>query len=276
MLLALSVAAGRPVFGRQSSGAETLYLGLEDSERRLQRRVAQCARAMGVTTQEIGDRMHVSTTAQRIDSGLIDELHAWMKAHPATGMIVVDMLKKVQGEQKGKDLYREQALVGEALTALCHQYPGLTIIVVHHSRKAAADDPFDLISGTTGLSGSYDNLAAISDTDGERFLHLTGRDIEAVDILLLMDKGGMYTLEDPESDASRSRHLAERYSDSRKKSYDAVPRGQSYSRSDIIKGSGLDGGVVDQQLIKLVKQGLIEKTGYGMYRKTDKKWFWDE
>jgi len=272
MLLAISVAAGRPAFGRRTSGATVLYLGLEDSERRLKRRLGQCARTLEVQPHVLAHKLHLSTTAQRIDTGLTDELHAWMKGHPTTGLIVIDMLKKVQGEQKGKDLYREQALVGEALSALCHQYPGLSVIVVHHSRKQESDDPFDLISGTTGLSGSYDNLIAISDNGQERTLHFTGRDIEAVDVPLLMSDGGMYTLEDPETDAAISRRM----SDTRRVVYDAVPSGVAYERKDIVSAcvnQGLSENDVAQQLRLLIKQQLIEKSGYGMYQKTSRKWF---
>lgn len=86
-----------------------------------------------------------------------------MQAHPDTGVIVLDMLKKVTGAAAGKSLYDEQSKVGDALTPFCHRWPALSIIVVHHSRKAESDDPFDLVSGTTGLSGSYDSLAALAE-----------------------------------------------------------------------------------------------------------------
>lgn len=272
MLIALSVAAGTPVFGRRTSGKDVLYLGLEDSTRRLKRRLGQCANSLGLQLGQFAGKFHLSTTADRIDNGLIDGLHGLMRSHPNTGLVVVDMLKKVQGEQKGRDLYREQALVGEALSAFCHQYPGLSIIVVHHSRKQESDDPFDLISGTTGLSGSYDNLAAISDNGRERTLHFTGRDIESIDVVLMMSDSGMYTLEDPDTEESISRRM----SDTRRIVYDAVPAGVAYKRQDILnvcEEHGLTENDVKQQLKLLIKQQLIERQGYGMYQKTDRKWF---
>ena len=195
-----------------------------------------------------------------------------MTALEDTGLVVIDMLKKISAaEDRRRSLYEQQAEAGHALTKLSHEYPYLSIVVVHHSRKMQADDPFDMVSGTTGLSGSYDSLAAIADSPGTRVLHITGRDVESVEIPLLMNERGMYTLAMPDSE-----HMAAAtMSDTRSAVYDAVPRGQAYKRADIIAGCKLDEGTVDQQLIKLVKQGLVEKVGYGMYQKTGKRFYED-
>ena len=269
--IAISIAAGRPVFGQASSGSRVLYLGLEDSKRRLQRRAKGCAASLGIDPDEFADRLHLDTKSARIDTGLLDELHDWMQAHPDTGVIVLDMLKKVTGAAAGKSLYDEQSKVGDALTTFCHRWPALSIIVVHHSRKAESDDPFDLVSGTTGLSGSYDSLAALADTDGDRALHLTGRDIEGAEIPLLMNDRGMYTLAMPDADEARTSTM----SGTRRCVFDAVPRTDARSRAAIVEDTGLSKGIVDQQLHKLKRDGLIKVVDHGMYQKTSKRWFED-
>ena len=270
--IAICVAAGRAVFGQTTSGKRVLYLALEDSERRLQQRLRQCSGSLGIPPDNFAEKLHLSTTSKRIDTGLIDELRDWMTAFEDTGLVVIDMLKKISAaEDRRRSLYEQQAEAGHALTKLSHEYPYLSIVVVHHSRKMQADDPFDMVSGTTGLSGSYDSLAAIADSPGTRVLHITGRDVESVEIPLLMNERGMYTLAMPDSE-----HMAAAtMSDTRSAVYDAVPRGQAYKRADIIAGCKLDEGTVDQQLIKLVKQGLVEKVGYGMYQKTGKRFYED-
>jgi hypothetical protein len=271
LMIAISIAANRPVFGRRTSGCRVLYLGLEDSKRRLQRRAKGCAASLGIDPDEFVDRLHLDTRSARIDTGLLDELRDWMQAHPDTGVIVLDMLKKVTGATAGKSLYDEQSKVGDALTAFSHDYPALSIIVVHHSRKAESDDPFDLVSGTTGLSGSYDSLAAIADTEGARVLHLTGRDIEGAEIPLLMNDRGMYTLAMPNADEQATASM----SDTRRRVFDAVPKTTAQSRAAIVEDAGLDRGIVDQQLRKLKRDGLIKVVDHGMYQKTGKRWFDD-
>ena len=269
LLIAISVAAGRPVFGRSTSRSGVLYLGLEDSQRRLQRRAKGCAASLGIDPGEFASRLHLATECARVDAGLLDELYAWMKSHPDTGVIVIDMLKKITGEANGKSLYDEQSRVGDALTKFCHDYPRLSIIVVHHSRKAESDDPFDLVSGTTGLSGSYDSLAAMADTEGARVLHLTGRDIESAEIPLLMNDRGMYTLAMPTPNQQATANM----SSTRRSVFDAVPSSQSRERSKIIEDTGLDKATVDQQLRKLKHAGLIKTVDHGKYQKTGKRWF---
>ncbi len=269
LMVAMSVAAGQKVFGKEAKQRRVLYMGLEDSVRRLQRRVKGCANALQIPHEDFSSRLHVTTTSNRLDTGLMDELKGWMEKHSDTGLIVVDMLKKVTAANQGKNLYEEQAQVGDTLTRFCHQYPELAIMVVHHSRKAETDDPFDMVSGTTGLSGSYDSLAAITDTEGGRMLHITGRDIENRDIPLKMNDAGMYTLEgvDPEEERQAS------MSDTRRKVYKAVATTTPMSRKDVVAGCGLPGNIVDQQLRKLKKDGLIKHTEYGKYQKTGKRFF---
>lgn len=267
LMMGICVAAGREVFGKQTSGKRVIYLGLEDSQRRMQRRGLGCAKTLGIEVDDFGENLLISTTSKTIDKGLMDELQQMMDEHPDTGLIVVDMLKKVTGESSKKDLYQEQARVGDALSKFCHDYPDLSIIVVHHSRKAESDDPFDLVSGTTGLSGSYDSLAAIADTEGTRVLHITGRDLESVEIPLLMDDKGMYTLE--EASASSSEFM----SSTRRTVFNAIPNTELVTRKEIISGCKLPSTTVDQQLRKLVKAGLVKHADHGTYQKTGERFY---
>lgn len=270
LLIAISIASGQPVFGHKTSRRHVLYLGLEDSFRRLKNRFLSCANSLGINSKEFVDRFYLDTKSARIDTGLLDELHDWMKAHPDTGVIVLDMLKKITASKSsGKDLYAEQAKVGDALTAFCHDYPQLSIIVVHHSRKADSDDPFDLVSGTTGLSGSYDSLATITESEGTRSIHMTGRDIEGAEIPLLMNDRGMYTLAMPDPDEQ----AATKMSKSRRLVYEAVPVGEGVGRKEIIEATQLSDNVVDQHLRHLKRDELIKRVDQGKYQRANKRWF---
>ena len=66
----------------------------------------------------------------------------------------------------------------------------IAIIVVHHTRKCKDSDPFNMISGSTGLSGCVDgSLVLIENKRGSRNakLYCVGRDIENAEINLQFD-----------------------------------------------------------------------------------------
>ncbi len=267
LMMSICIAGGYEVFGKPPSGRTVLYLGLEDSMRRMKNRVLSCSAALGIETYTFNENFHTCIESRTIDNGLTDDIHLWMKDHPETGLIVFDMLKNIIGRPKGNDLYAEQSRVGDTLTKLCHDYPSLSIMVIHHSRKAESDDPFDLVSGTTGLSGSYDSLGAIVDTEGARMLHITGRDLESVTTPLLMNDRGMYTLEAVAPGFVEQQGM----SSTRRAVFNAVASTHPMTRKEIISGCGLDENSVDKQLRILLKAGLIKHADYGSYQKTGKR-----
>ena len=73
----------------------------------------------------------------------------------------------------------------------CANGLGLAIVLVHHTRKNYDADPFNMISGTTGLSGCVDGSFVLSETKrGSRNgkLICVGRDIENREICVAFDK----------------------------------------------------------------------------------------
>lgn len=94
--------------------------------------------------------------------------------------MVIDTLAKVRPTRaKGGNAYDEDyaALTGLQRLAAKH---GVAIVVIHHLRKAASDDPLERISGTMGISGAADSLGVLQRSRGgdEATLFITGRDIE--------------------------------------------------------------------------------------------------
>jgi RecA-family ATPase len=59
---------------------------------------------------------------------------------------------KVRPVTKGERGYGEDYSAVAALTKLAGDL-GVAIIAVHHTRKAAAEDPFETVSGTFGVTG---------------------------------------------------------------------------------------------------------------------------
>jgi hypothetical protein len=177
---ALASASGGYALGKVSVQAgEALYLALEDSERRLQERLA-------MSGEEIPKTLHLGIKLARMDAGGLDYLSDWLEQHPNARIVVIDTLARVRPRRvKGADVYEEDATVGSQLQALALRH-NIALVVVHHLRKADAEDPFDAVSGSTGLTGAADAIAVLMRPRGtkEAVLHVTGRDIQEKSLAL--------------------------------------------------------------------------------------------
>src|SRR5258707_10881956 len=72
---------------------------------------------------------------------------------------------------------------------LAKEFPGLSIVVAHHDRKMDAEDVFDTVSGTLGLTGGVDTIAILKRSGREVTLHVEGRDlIEPVEKAINFDR----------------------------------------------------------------------------------------
>ena len=89
--LAVAVAAGRFLLGDlKPAEGDVLYLALEDSHRRLQRRLDKL---LGTFFAEWPRRLEIATEWPRGDRGVTD-LHAWCVTHPNARLIVIDTFEK--------------------------------------------------------------------------------------------------------------------------------------------------------------------------------------
>jgi hypothetical protein len=182
--LSLAVAAGEPALGAlavEHGGA--LYLALEDGERRLQGRLqaALAGRAMPA-----GWEYAVQWPA--LDAGGLDALEGWLAARPDARLVVIDTLKRVRPRETAGSLYGQDYDAIAPLADLARQRR-LSVLVVHHTRKSAAEDALDLISGSTGLTAAADAALVLQRARGEAeaTLTVTGRDLEERELALRRD-----------------------------------------------------------------------------------------
>jgi hypothetical protein len=67
----------------------------------------------------------------------------------------------------------------------------IAIIVVHHLRKMGSEDPFDLVSGTMGLTGASDTVLILTKEvriQADAVLFVSGRDIQENEIAMKFDE----------------------------------------------------------------------------------------
>src|SRR4051794_27852709 len=82
---------------------------------------------------------------------------------------------------------------------------GVAIVLVHHVRKMEADDPFDTVSGTLGLTGCPDSIIILKRDAAGTMLLGRGRDLEEVEKAVTFNKQSCaWTIEGDAEDVRRS------------------------------------------------------------------------
>jgi len=96
-------------------------------------------------------------------------------------------IKPAASAKASSSAYDEDARGMQVLHAIAKARPGLAILVIHHTRKQEADDVFDTISGTHGLTGVADTLMILGPHGEGVRLSATSRDMEGYEKALKRD-----------------------------------------------------------------------------------------
>jgi hypothetical protein len=193
--IATAVAHGGVAIGRINvEPGEVLYLALEDPPRRLQRRLRLVLDGNGAP-----DGLHFETEWPRLLEGGCDQLDTWLEAHPACRLVVVDVFAKVRGIVAGNvNRYEADYAAMASLKDIADRH-GIAVLVIHHTRKAAADDYVDAVSGTHGIAGAADAVLVLERSRGsaDAKLQVTGRDVEEAEYAMQFNAAdGAWTLLD--------------------------------------------------------------------------------
>ena len=167
----VTLTSGTPV-----PSGDVLSLALEDNKRRLQRRMRKF---FGMNRECWPERLALFTAWRRLDEGGLEDLREWCASVDKPTLIAIDTLKRVR-KPKGHNQtdYDADYEACQGLIELAKEFPGLSIMVAHHDRKMGADDIFDTVSGTLGLTGGVDTIAIITGKEGRPdTLHVEGRDL---------------------------------------------------------------------------------------------------
>lgn len=253
----IAVASGGRSLGVDCEQGDVLYLALEDNQRRLQDRLRTVLPPMKKMRPDLS-RLELRTEAPKIGAGLIEELEAWRGSVDDPRLVIVDTLAMVRPPKgRNQDSYSADYDAISPLQRFASEY-GLAIVVVTHVRKAEADDPLEMISGTNGLTGAADSIVVLSrDSDGPK-LYGRGRDIEEVEKALRFDAGKWSVLGDAD-EVKRS--------DQRRKIMAALSESSSrpLTPTEIAQATEMKITNVKYLLAKMVEAGEIEKLGYGEY-----------
>ncbi|WP_234836932.1 AAA family ATPase [Sinorhizobium meliloti] len=250
----IAVASGGQSLGVECVQGDALYLALEDNQRRLQDRLKV---VLPKFKRPNMSRLSLLTEAPKIGAGLIEALDAWRRNVDDPRLIIVDTLAMVRQEKRrNQDAYSADYEALSPLQRFASEHR-LAIVVVTHVRKAEAEDPLEMISGTNGLTGAADSIMILNRTADGPKLYGRGRDVEEVEKALKFD-GGRWSVLGDVDDVKRSGERTQIIEALRTAASPMKP-------SEIAEATGMKAPNVSYLLRKMVAAGEAVKDGYGTY-----------
>ena len=181
--LCLCVSQGQPLWNFAVTQSEVLYLSLEDSFQRIQTRLFDL-------TEDAPPTLHFAIMADTLRHGLEQQIEQFLAEHPTTKLVVIDTLQRVRSAGGDSNRYANDYQDVGLLKQLADQHH-IAILLIHHLRKLHDDDPMNMISGSTGLSGAADSAFVLQKnarSTNAASLHCTGRDIPDRTLKLELDE----------------------------------------------------------------------------------------
>ncbi|MCL2434055.1 MAG: helicase RepA family protein [Clostridia bacterium] len=181
--LCIKVAAGKPFLGMQTNACHTMYLALEDSHRRLKKRMGQL-----IGEGEVPTGFQYTTRSDTMAENLLWQMEDYLQRNPECKLIVIDTLQRVRGlAGKTETTYGSDYRELGALKAIADKKQ-ICVLLIHHLRKMPdSDDVFNRISGTNGIMGVCDTgLVLWRDNRADELtnLSITGRDVDTETYIL--------------------------------------------------------------------------------------------
>lgn len=255
--IAIAVSSGGRALGQiPVEKGNVLCLGLEDGARRLQKRLK-----ILLNGEQCPQRLDIATDWRRFDNGGLDDIEEWLKNHPEARLVIIDTLKRVRpSDNRGGRLYDDDYDAIAGLGDLAKQY-GVSIVVIHHTRKLESGDPLELVSGSNGLTGAADGVLVLQRVRGKADAELfsTGRDFEDKELALKWDK-----------DLCQWNLLGEaeeyRLSEERREIIDLLRKSPTpMSPKEIAEILNRKDGAVRKMLFDMTKDGQVKNEGGGRY-----------
>lgn len=176
--LAVTISKGEDIWGNKVKQGDTLYLCFEDSQIRIQNRLFEI-------TDEASAAVNFCTEQATLGGELEERIRTFVEEHPSCVLIIIDTLQMIRGSATDNSYasdYSDLSVLKNIADEL-----GIAILLIHHLRKENDNDPFNRISGTTGIQGAADSNFILSEDvrgSGQAKLYCVGRDIEYREICL--------------------------------------------------------------------------------------------
>jgi hypothetical protein len=253
---AVAIATGGVALGSiDCDQGDVLYVDMENGPRRIQSRI----KALFPHGQSLPDmsRLEWVTEAPQLDKGFIDRLEHWRTSVKDPRFVVIDVLQWIKPPGNGKqNAYESDYSIWAPLQEWATKH-GVAVLGLHHTRKGAADDPLEALSGSNGLSACADTTIVLDQDQNGRTLYIRGRDIEEKETAVMF-AGGSWAVMGDAADVRRS---------SERNNIIAAleDHGEPMTPAEVASATGKPGGNIRKLLFKMAKAGEVHKVGKGRY-----------
>lgn len=253
---AVAVAIGGVALGSIACEAgDVLYLDLENGERRIKRRL-ETMFPDAMNRPDLS-RLKFATESPDLGPDFLEALEDWRTSVPKPALVVVDVLQRIKpAGSTARNAYENDYAVMTGLQQWATRN-GVSVLVLHHTKKGGADDPLEALSGSNGLSACADTTLVL-DRSGEGItLYVRGRDVEEKETALRFD-GGMWSVLGAAAEVKRS--------DERTAILTVLTAAtEPLNPREIAIEADMKRNNVDRLLGKMARDGEIVKSGRGLY-----------
>lgn len=253
--LALALSMGGYFLDKRLEQAGVLYLGLEDSPRRMRDRL----QAMGVDASRL-QKLQIAHQWKMLNDGALEDLSTYLELMPATKLVVIDTLGRLKPPHKKQgDVYGDDVRLFAELQRLAIN-KGIAILLVHHTRKAPDADELAQVSGSWGLIGTADAawLLKRARTEKTGKLLAVGRDFEEQSLHVRFEQLRWWPVDAMEvlSESQPERAAILEY-------LEAQP--QPMTPTQLAEAMEMRAGTIKPMLRRMLKDGLLEQPEPGKY-----------
>lgn len=197
--LCMAVAAGKPFLGRKTTQGNVLYLALEDVEESIQERAKLLRTKSGIVKEDYAPFLDIVTQAPPVKEGLIPMIEDWLSEHKDAVMICIDVMQKVRGITPGnRNAYQDDYAFLTEFTGFAKKHR-IAVVLLHHLNKRdvrTLSDPFDSLSGSTGILGTTDTGLLLHRSRGQNqgTLQVASRRLQDIRNLILNFDSGYWSV----------------------------------------------------------------------------------
>jgi RecA-family ATPase len=239
----------------QARKCDVLYCALEDTTKRIQKRVLK----QGITAFN-GSRLETKRRS-------VPDLRNYLKANPQYRVVIIDTFQKMMGINDLND-YAQTVNGMSALKDIADSLNIAVIVIIHHNRKGGDldGDHMESALGSTGINATADTTLTMRRKRGtsEATLSVTGRDMEDTAYILSWDK------EICSWTVTNQAALKPTLSEAQQQIIDLLKsEDRNFTTAEIAKATGIQKYEVSRQATSLAGKGLIEKPIYGQWKAKD-------